>query len=162
MFGSMKSGANAYAKVGVETGVLAASPHKLVAMLFEGAEAAIGAAIVHMKNNNVAAKGASISKAILIIDNGLCASLDAKAGGEIAANLDALYKYMVSRLLQANLKNSQEMLEEVRTLLADLRGAWEAIGTSAQPGAASAPAAAAPARSAYDNLAPRSATYQSA
>lgn len=162
MFGSMKSGANAYAKVGVETGVLTASPHKLIAMLFEGAEAAIGAAIQQMKDNNVAAKGASISKAILIIDNGLCASLDAKAGGEIAANLDALYKYMVARLLQANLKNSPEMLDEVRNLLADLRGAWAAIGTSAQPAAASAPAAAAPARSAYDNLTPRSATYQSA
>jgi flagellar protein FliS len=161
MFGSMKSGANAYAKVGVETGVLAASPHKLVTMLFEGAEVAIGAGLQHMKRGDVQAKGTSISKAIMIIDNGLRASLDLKVGGEIAANLDSLYEYMVNRLLEANLKNSPQLLEEVRTLLADLKGAWDAIAPTGQPVAA--PSAAAPAaRSPYDNLAPRASAYVSA
>ena len=46
----------------------------------------------------------SISKAIAIIENGLRASLDKKAGGEIASSLDTLYEYMNSRLLQTNLK----------------------------------------------------------
>ncbi len=50
-------------------------------------------------------KGKSISKAIQIIDNGLRASLDKKAGGEIAEGLDALYEYMGARLLTANLNN---------------------------------------------------------
>ena len=35
MFGSVSSGANAYAKVGIETGVMAASPHTLIVMLFD-------------------------------------------------------------------------------------------------------------------------------
>lgn len=161
MFGTMKSGANAYANVGVETGVLAASPHKLVSMLFEGAEVAIGAALLQIKKGDVAAKGTSISKAIMIIDNGLRASLDLKGGGEIAANLDSLYQYMVGRLLEANLKNAPELLDEVRTLLADLKGAWDAIAPTSQQVAA--PAAAAPAaRGPYDNLAPRASAYVSA
>ena len=46
---------NAYAKVGVETGVSSASPHQLVVMLFDGAMKALGAAIVNMKANNIAA-----------------------------------------------------------------------------------------------------------
>ena len=132
MFGSKQSGVNAYAKVGIETGVISASPHKLIVMLFDGALVAVNAAIMHMKAGNIPAKGAAISKAIMIIDSGLRASLDKKAGGEIAEGLDALYEYMGSRLLQANLKNQVDILEEVQRLLGELRGAWNAIGADAQ------------------------------
>ena len=142
MFGSKQFGVNAYAKVGVETGVTSASPHQLVVMLFDGAMKALGAAVVNMKANNIAAKGEAISKAILIIDSGLRASLDKKAGGEIAEGLDALYEYMGTRLLQANLTNDVTILEEVQRLLGDLRSAWNAIGTS--PAVQPQPAAAAP------------------
>ena len=130
MFGSKQSGVNAYAKVGMETGVTSASPHKLIVMLFDGALVSVSSAIVHMKAGNIPAKGAAISKAIMIIDSGLRAALDKKAGGEIAEGLDALYEYMGSRLLQANLKNQVDILEEVQRLLNELRGAWNAIGGS--------------------------------
>lgn len=134
MFGSPQShGANAYAKVGIETGVIAASPHKLIVMLYEGAIVALSNAAQHLKNGDLAAKGHSISKAIAIIENGLRASLDKKAGGEIAVSLDALYEYMNSRLLQANLKNELEGLHEVQGLLRDLKSAWEAISPDNKP-----------------------------
>lgn len=132
MFGTMKSGANAYAKVGVETGVLAASPHKLIVMLFEGAMVAVSTAARQMEAGDIAAKGKSISKAITIIENGLRASLDRKAGGEIAANLESLYDYMAARLLAANLGNDPALLDEVHRLLGELKGAWDAIGTPPQ------------------------------
>lgn len=128
MFGSSQArGANAYAKVGIETGVIAASPHKLIVMLFDGAIVAISNAISHMNNKDIAAKGHSISKAIAIIENGLRASLDKKSGGDIALSLDSLYEYMTNRLVQANLNNQVEMLAEVQTLLRDLKVSWEAI-----------------------------------
>ena len=124
MFGSPHSGANAYAKVGMETGVVAASPHKLIVMLFDGALASLATALHHMSNGNIAGKGQSISKAITIIDSGLRASLDKNAGGEIAQNLDALYEYMSAQLLKANLNNETGIVEEVQHLLKDLKGAW--------------------------------------
>ena len=161
MFGTKRSGANAYANVGVETGVMAASPHKLITMLFEGAIAALSAALVHMEAKSIAAKGKAISKAISIIDNGLRASLDKNVGGEIATNLDALYGYMSDRLLQANLGNSPEMVHEVITLLADLKGAWEAIVPTSAQQDAGAPAMPAQAQG-YDALAPRTAAFASA
>lgn len=139
MFGSRQSGASAYANVGVETGVAAASPHKLIVMLFEGAMVAVSSALHHMQAGDIAAKGRAISQAISIIDNGLRASLDKKVGGEIALNLDALYEYMSNRLLMANLKNQPQVLEEVYELLKGLKSAWDAIAPA--PGAA-APAAA--------------------
>jgi flagellar protein FliS len=131
MFGSTPSGANAYAKVGMETGVIAASPHKLIVMLFDGALAALATALHHMKTGNIPGKGQAISKAIAIIDSGLRASLDHKVGGEIAQSLDALYEYMSNRLLVANLQNQPEIIEEVQRLLQDLKDAWEAIKSSA-------------------------------
>ena len=134
MFGSTPRGANAYAKVGIETGVVSASPHNLIVMLFDGAIVSVTSALQYMKSGDVAAKGQAISKAIQIIDAGLRASLDKAAGGEIAVSLDSLYEYMSRRLLQANLKNSREMLEEVQLLLQDLRGAWNSIGTNASMG----------------------------
>jgi flagellar protein FliS len=142
----MQRGVNAYAKVGLETGVGAASPHKLIVMLYDGALVAVLSALTNMKAGQIAAKGAAISKAITIIDNGLRAALDKKAGGEIAEGLDALYEYMSARLLQANLNNQPEVLEEVHKLLSDLRDAWNAIGAQGgQPAAPAAPAGARPA-----------------
>ncbi len=128
MFGSPQTqGANAYAKVGIETGVIAASPHKLIVMLYDGAIVALTNAVHHMDKGDIPAKGNSISKAIAIIENGLRASLDKKAGGEIALSLDSLYEYMNNRLLQANVQNQVEGLIEVQGLLKDLKSSWEAI-----------------------------------
>lgn len=128
MFGSMQRGVNAYAKVGMETSVISASPHKLIVMLYDGALVAIKSAAVHMAAGRIAEKGVAITKALDIVNNGLRASLDKKAGGDIAANLDALYVYMTERLLTASLQNSTALLDEVQTLLLDLRDAWTQIG----------------------------------
>jgi flagellar protein FliS len=124
----MKRGVNAYANVGLETGIASASPHKLIVMLYDGVLAALLKAKSNMLAKNIPAKGTAISQAITIIDNGLRVSLDLKAGGEIAENLDALYEYMSRRLFQANLKNEVAIIDEVHRLLSDLREAWVAIG----------------------------------
>jgi flagellar protein FliS len=128
MFGSTPRGANAYANVSMETGVSAATPHKLTLMLMEGASIAIVMAIKYMKEHNIAEKGKKITQAMLIIDNGLRASLNHKVGdGEIAGNLDALYSYMSRTLFTAHVKNTPELLEEVHGLLNQIKEAWEAI-----------------------------------
>ncbi|MYN09347.1 flagellar export chaperone FliS [Pseudoduganella aquatica] len=140
MFGSRQTGVNAYAKVGMETGVVAASPHKLIVMLFDGALVSITNALLNMRSGNIGEKGKAISKAIMIIDSGLRAALDKKVGGEIAEGLDALYEYMSGRLLTANLKNDPAILEEVQRLLTELRDAWNQIGdTPAVKAPATAP-----------------------
>lgn len=167
MFGSPNKGASAYAKVGLETGVAASSPHQLIVMLFEGALVAVRSAVTHMKAGEIEKKGLAISKAINIVANGLRASLDKKAGDSIAANLDALYEYINKRLLEANLKNQPELLEEVIALLSDIKGAWEAIGDNATQANTAPPVQAAPVAPpqrvmAFDNLAPRRASLVSA
>jgi flagellar secretion chaperone FliS len=117
----------AYAAVEIESGVHAADPHKLIAMLYQGALLAIANARNAMLRKDTPAKGAAISKAILIIGDGLQASLDKNVGGELAQNLDALYSYMCNRLLAANASNDVAALDEVARLLGELKGAWDSI-----------------------------------
>lgn len=141
MFGfSRANRAAAYARVDAETSVQAASPHKLILMLYDGALVALRTASVAMRKRDIPTKGQSISKAINIIDNGLRVSLDLNAGGELAARLSALYEYMSERLLYANLHNNDAAVQEVIGLLDSLREAW--VGIAAQSEAANtAPAA---------------------
>ena len=120
-------GINAYNKVSLETSILDADPHKLVAMLFEGALIAIIKAKNEILQKQTEAKGKSISHAIAIIGEGLNASLDKNVGGELAQNLSALYDYMVHRLVTANIQNDTTILDEVSRLLTELQGAWNSI-----------------------------------
>jgi flagellar protein FliS len=135
MFGGFGNRAAAYAKVGVETGVNTADPHKLILMLFDGALLQVRTAGIAIGSKDIPAKGTAISKAVEIIINGLKVSLDLSAGGELAQRLAALYDYMSDRLLYANLHNSQPALDEVAGLLATLREAWAEIRSQVQPAA---------------------------
>lgn len=118
---------NAYSQVAVDANVMTAHPHRLIVLLFESARLAIATARHHMSCQEISQKGAAVSKAINIIDNGLQASLDLKAGGELAERLHALYGYMSNRLLLSNLRNDDNGLAEVARLLSELQEAWEAI-----------------------------------
>jgi flagellar protein FliS len=134
MFSTHLKPAKAYSHVSTTSGAMSASPHGLVIMLFEGAQTATAAARMHVELNQPAERAQAISKAVAIIQDGLMASLDREAGGALAEQLFALYEYMVSRLIDANLNNRAEPLEEVGRLLRELSGAWKEIGKAPAPG----------------------------
>ena len=133
---NMRTGAGAYARLGVETSVMSASPHQLITMLFDGAKTAIGMARHHMAAGDTEAKGNAISKAIGIVDNGLKAALDAdaagEAGAELVGNLSALYDYVVQQLFRANLHNDVRALDEADRLLENIASAWREIDDRAR------------------------------
>lgn len=120
-----------YRNIGTQSGVDSADPHRLVLMLMDGALEKISTAKGFMLRGAVAEKGAHISWAIAIID-GLRAALNKDQGGEIARNLEDLYDYMGRRLLLANVENKAEMLDEVSTLMLEIKGAWDAIPQEAK------------------------------
>ena len=122
----LHSAVQQYNRVGVTSSVEAASPHRLIQMLMAGALEKIAIAKVHMERNEIAQKGSHIIWAISIID-GLRASLNLEAGGEIAQNLDDLYDYMTRRLARANVENNIDLLDEVASLLRTIKGAWDDI-----------------------------------
>lgn len=115
-----------YGEVSAQSGVVYATPHRLIQMLFDGALDKLALARGNMQRGEVALKGSHIGLAISIID-GLRMSLDKELGGDIATNLDALYDYMSRRLLAANIQNNPAYLDEVSALIKEVKSAWDAI-----------------------------------
>jgi len=126
------SGTQAYAKVGVESAVMSASNDQLITLLFDGALSALVRARLFMQDGNTIKQGESLSKAINIIDNGLKLGLDENSEDELTQNLLGLYRYMVHRLVRANIDNDVQIIEEVEALLRNIADAWKEVsGTTA-------------------------------
>lgn len=117
----------AYAKVGLETSAMGASPHALIQMLFDGARSALAQARFAVQRGALSDKGRAITRAMTIVSEGLRGSLDLTRGGDIANNLDALYAYMEHELVLANLHNDIRRIDDVDGLLASLQSAWREI-----------------------------------
>lgn len=120
--------ASAYQRVGAETAVTSASPHQLVALLYQGFLDAVAQARGAMQGGEVERKNRSVKRALAILDEGLRSCLDLNAGGQLAQDLHALYGYVELRLTQANLRNDEALLDECQRLIQPLRDAWNQIG----------------------------------
>lgn len=116
-----------YQRVSVQSEVFEASPHRLIQMLMEGALERTAQARGAIQRERFAEKGELIGKTISII-GGLREPLDHEVGGELSQNLESLYEYMINRLLEANRGNDITALDEVSSLLREVKSAWDAIG----------------------------------
>jgi flagellar protein FliS len=115
-----------YKQVSVHSSLMDASPHRLIQMLMEGALEKIAEAKGNMLNQYIAKKCKDIGTAINIIAN-LQACLNKEAGGEVAENLDSLYDYMCRRLVIANSCNDETILDEVMSLMVEIKSGWDGI-----------------------------------
>ena len=122
--------ASAYRQVGIQSGVDGASPHLLIKMLFDGLVQSLNAARGAMARGDIAEKGRQLGKAVRILEEGLKGGLDPVLGGELAANLGALYDYCVSRLTQANLRSDVAAVEEVLKLISPVAEGWGQIASA--------------------------------
>lgn len=110
---------NQYQSVQVAT----ASREQILIMLYDGAIRFLRQAAAGLAAGDQEAKGRGIRNAMAIIME-FRKTLDRKIGGQIAADLDALYEYMTRELTKANLENSADSLKVVENLLVDLRETW--------------------------------------
>lgn len=96
----------------------------LLLMLYQGAIDFLKQAKSHLEQGDLAQKGAYISKAHAIVSEFLC-SLNVEAGGEVARNLERLYRFMLDQLMEAHLGNDSAALDSVLSLLSTLKDGWE-------------------------------------
>ncbi len=128
-FASRTQRATMYSKVGLETDVHSASPHRLVALLFDGVFEAMSQARGAIQSGNTEVKNRALGRAVRILDEGLKAGLNLEAG-PLAADLRELYAYLCMRLTHANLHSDTGAIEECQRILSPVREAWMAIGDS--------------------------------
>lgn len=105
--------------------VLTASPAQLVVMLYDGARRFLHQASVAMRDRQVALAHAKLTRAEDILRH-LRNTLDFDQG-EISERLAAIYGFCLGHCSRARVRQDPEMLEEVSTLLAQLRDSWAAV-----------------------------------
>ena len=107
-----------------QNSVLTASPQELTLMLYNGCLKFIKLAKKAMAENNFEVKNTNIMKAQSIIQE-LRITLNQDI--DVSLNLEQLYEYMYTRLIEANTKNDLETLEEVEGHVKELRDTWKQV-----------------------------------
>ncbi len=115
-----------YGKIKDDTQTMYASPHQLMLMLFDGALEAMSLTIAAIQNKNFELRSKQNTRSITII-NGMRDCLDMEAGGDLANNLYSLYQYMAQELFKASFKNDADTIQNIQTMLKDIRESWEKI-----------------------------------
>jgi len=116
----------------LESRILSADPIELVNLLYQTCTGAVREARHHLESGEIAARSRSITQASGILLE-LVASLDHEQGGAISQRLGQLYDYMLRRLTEANVQQSDAPLAEVLGLLCTLAEAWEGLKQKEKP-----------------------------
>ena len=107
-----------------ENQITTTDPGTVLLMLYQGTIDALRRAKEYMLAGKMADKGMEILRANDII-NQFLAALDYEVAGELAHNLEGLYRYMLDQILVANVKNTPLPLDTVISLLRTLQSGWE-------------------------------------
>lgn len=115
----------------LETQIQTASPIQLICMLYDGAIRFANLSLLGIKEKNIEKKTVNIIKVENIL-NELRTSLNFDKGGEIAKNLDKLYEYMYTCMIDANSNDDVSKVENVLKILTSLRESWVTISKGPQ------------------------------
>ena len=133
-----------------ETASLGASPVGVVVLLYDRLAQDIHAAVAASKTNQVEARTTALNHALLILQQ-LQGRLDFAAGGAAARQLNAFYNHVRGKLLEAQIRQSPELLLAQAQAIAQIREVWaeverngsQASGAHVPPSTPDVPTAAA-------------------
>jgi flagellar protein FliS len=115
--------------INIQTGNVTAHPAmgtRLVILMYDGAIGALNKALAAIEEGDLEGRCKAVNMALDILTQ-LCMSLDHDQGGQVAGNLDKLYRFMIARLARTNLLNDPEPAREVLQLLDPLYQAWRTL-----------------------------------
>ena len=102
------------------------SSDRLVLLGLEGILEYIRRARLAIQTKDLSVKADSMDKAYQLTAH-LLASVNFEQGGEIAKNLDSLYRFLLNQLAQANIFDDLQALDACQPVLVDLRDAWRGL-----------------------------------
>ena len=115
-------GADVYRRTEVQS----SSPVELVVMLYDGALRFVMEARDAIERQDVRGRTDAVSRALAIVAE-LQQTLNMQDGGEVARELDRLYTYVSTRLLDVTARADTAAADEVTRLLRTLREGWSQI-----------------------------------
>ncbi len=121
-----------------ETASLGASPVGVVVLLYDRLAQDIHAAIAAMKSHDLEARSSHINHGLLILQQ-LQGSLDFAAGGAAARQLDTFYSHIRGKLLEAQIRQSPELMLTQAQAIAQVRQSWATIERNAVQASAAVP-----------------------
>ena len=116
---SPNSGLQSYGLIALDARVAGASPHQLVAMLYQRLESLLRDAHEAARFGNSARRLRATERALTIVE-GLDTTLDTARGGDVARALHDVYGLLRSRLLDGRADGLGEALASV----GEIRAAW--------------------------------------
>lgn len=118
-----------YQQTNAATAVMDASPHQLTQLLLKAAMDKLSVAVGAVERNDIQLRVASIARAIDIVIE-LKSTLDVEKGGDVAAELDRLYQFVLDQLLDANSQSDPSKLQAAREIIGTIHEAWVQIAPS--------------------------------
>lgn len=109
-----------------EAASLGATPVGVVVLLYDRMAQDIHSAITAMKDNEVEARFSNINHALLILQQ-LQGRLDFATGASVARQLDGFYSHIRAKLLEAQIRQSPELLLEQAQAIAQVRESWAEV-----------------------------------
>jgi flagellar protein FliS len=104
-----------------------ASPHALVAILFDELLKALDAMAAAARRKDFGLRGTKQSRALSIL-HGLESSLDYSSGGEIAHSLASIYAEARRLIIAGGRENDADTVMRAREMLYEISSAWEQLG----------------------------------
>ena len=114
-----------------ETSITTSSETQLIVMLYEGAIRFLREANDAIGKNNIPAKSNACDRALAIVQH-LHLSLDMERGQEISAELERLYSFVISKIVDGSSQLSAKNLDEAIKVLDILRTAWTELAQKEQ------------------------------
>jgi flagellar secretion chaperone FliS len=114
----------------METSLNSIGPERMIVMLYEGVVRRLQSARAAIGKGDVKERAKNLQEAQNIISE-LSHSLDHEVGGQIAANLSAVYDYMRREMMDAQIKGEVEPIDNVLRVIAPLLQAWRSIKVGA-------------------------------
>jgi len=113
-----------------ETEVLTATPGQLVVLLYDHLLLSLRRARGAMEARDTELQGECLEKSRNVLTE-LLVTLDRDRGGEVAANLAALYSFLLGELVQVGVRADLGRLDRVTHMLGELRDAFAQVSSTA-------------------------------
>jgi flagellar protein FliS len=116
-----------YQSIDIASRIEGASPHTLVAIMFEELLKALDTMAAAIRQKDIVKRGRTQARSLSIL-HGLEGSLDFERGAEIAAGLATVYREARRLTVNGGRENDADQIVRARDMLAEIAGAWQAIG----------------------------------